>query len=835
MDTAKKNCRRFQQRLHQNLGLSEKTQVVSDDVLNIEEKTKNISDVLTVIRQKLSECLRSRSKEEVIGKRRKKLVEYQLALAFSNESRSLTDMDNDSLLSQILVAYADSLTCISDELVKSELNIEKRTLEQLTKFSDEFKCTEQQKDKLDRAVLDMDSTRSRMSNAQNKNEKWDQLQDELDSRWNKVESLKDSWESDLYTLAGKELELSNTFHIMIKLQMDFYKTAYETLQNLLPVIQTKIDHYPKRPVFGCPLADHLRYAKRDVSIVLEVCCSALCELGLKEEGLFRVSGTLTKIKKLKAAFDIDEIDLSDMDNHAHSIAGALKMYLRELPEPLMTYNLYTEWMKAASVDGTENRLAAIKDVINRMPVANATNLRYLMRFLGKLVENQQFTKMSSQNLAIVMAPNILWSPNNDGGFQDNACSSTLVDCLISNADYFFPGETRFTSPRISSLINRTGGFMDELNITSFVPQPQQQHQQQLLSNRSIPAMEESTRSISPPSDESIAGNASKTNNVQTSSLTRRPKQPAPPPPVVVQLQETAVTLASAAPKTPPDDPMHAASDTADRAVTLATAPVVEPPLRTHRKTESFGGGAEAKSRGAQLQSGDAKPVGRNIATGSLGRCGGDFVAVTEENTSKQPSRPPLPSKEKLVERRSSQPGQRSSMVVNISDRQSSSPPTPPNHYNRGSNQSITIETPPCEKTAPISVKSRIAAMATVVSVNCDAENDGGCAQPRKSNADDQSCSSLETTPKRNSFSPKQTPSAAPRFTARKLTSQSVNDEEKPRTETGLQPSETSLQRVDVALQQQHPPPPRPKPPVPSKPNKPDEEEALMKPANATRL
>lgn len=111
------------------------------------------------------------------------------------------------------------------------------------------------------------------------------------------------------------------------------------------------------------------------------------------------------------------------------------------------------------MDNVEARLVAIKDVINRMPVANATNLRYLIRFLAKLVENQFYTKMSAQNLAIVLAPNILWNPNNKARYEipilffltidsyiifqfrfvDNACSSTLVDCLISNADYFFPG------------------------------------------------------------------------------------------------------------------------------------------------------------------------------------------------------------------------------------------------------------------------------------------------------------------------------------------------------------------------------------------------------------
>lgn len=61
------------------------------------------------------------------------------------------------------------------------------------------------------------------------------------------------------------------------------------------------------------------------------------------------------------------------------------------------------------------RLRAIKEIVAKLPSANHANLRYLIKFLSKLCENQQYTKMNSQSLAIVLAPNMLWSPNNDEG------------------------------------------------------------------------------------------------------------------------------------------------------------------------------------------------------------------------------------------------------------------------------------------------------------------------------------------------------------------------------------------------------------------------------------
>lgn len=135
----------------------------------------------------------------------------------------------------------------------------------------------------------------------------------------------------------------------------------------------------------------------------------------------------------------------------HVIAGVLKSYLRELPEPLMTYSLYDEWMAAARVStSNDTRLQALWSVVQKLPEANRDNLRYLVKFLSALCRNQDINKMSPQNIAIVIAPNLIWSPTNN---QD-ACNigmnmstanfcSVIVDSLVSFADWFFPGEVDF--------------------------------------------------------------------------------------------------------------------------------------------------------------------------------------------------------------------------------------------------------------------------------------------------------------------------------------------------------------------------------------------------------
>ena len=77
----------------------------------------------------------------------------------------------------------------------------------------------------------------------------------------------------------------------------------------------------------------------------------------------------------------------------------------------------------------------VQDCLSLLPKQNYVNLRYLVKFLAKMLEHEKETKMSASNLAIVMGPNMIWGPQEEHNFV----GSHLVECLVTNADHFFPG------------------------------------------------------------------------------------------------------------------------------------------------------------------------------------------------------------------------------------------------------------------------------------------------------------------------------------------------------------------------------------------------------------
>jgi hypothetical protein len=95
----------------------------------------------------------------------------------------------------------------------------------------------------------------------------------------------------------------------------------------------------------------------------------------------------------------------------HVIASVLKSYLRSLPEPLLTYQYYQEFLDTAQMVNDQQRKAAILNIIHKLPDENYNNLKYLLKFLSLLSDKNQHNKMSTQNIAIVMSPNLLWPQN----------------------------------------------------------------------------------------------------------------------------------------------------------------------------------------------------------------------------------------------------------------------------------------------------------------------------------------------------------------------------------------------------------------------------------------
>lgn len=169
---------------------------------------------------------------------------------------------------------------------------------------------------------------------------------------------------------------------------------------------------------------------------------------------------------MKSAIDANVISppLPAEYQDVHVIASVLKSYLRDLPDPLLTYNLYGEFVSAAQRPTEAQRKNAILNAINKLPEGHYYNLRYLTCFLHLLASKSDRNKMSTQNIAIVMSPNLLWAPNQgDADYAQKVSSTTsvnsIVEMLVADWEFFFEGEVDFyvTLSR-DELFPDNGGF-----------------------------------------------------------------------------------------------------------------------------------------------------------------------------------------------------------------------------------------------------------------------------------------------------------------------------------------------------------------------------------------
>nr|XP_033818407.1 rho GTPase-activating protein 33 isoform X3 [Geotrypetes seraphini]XP_033818409.1 rho GTPase-activating protein 33 isoform X3 [Geotrypetes seraphini]XP_033818410.1 rho GTPase-activating protein 33 isoform X3 [Geotrypetes seraphini]XP_033818411.1 rho GTPase-activating protein 33 isoform X3 [Geotrypetes seraphini] len=208
----------------------------------------------------------------------------------------------------------------------------------------------------------------------------------------------------------------------------------------------------KERVFGCDLGEHLMNSGNDVPQVLR-CCSEFIEKHGIVDGIYRLSGISSNIQKLRHEFDSERIPELARDIYLqdiHCVSSLCKLYFRELPNPLLTYQLYDKFAEAMSVQNEEDRLVRVHDVIQQLPPPHYRTLEFLMRHLARLATHSLDTSMHVKNLAIVWAPNLLRSMeiesvglNGADAFQEVRVQSVVVEFLLNNVDILF--SDKFTS------------------------------------------------------------------------------------------------------------------------------------------------------------------------------------------------------------------------------------------------------------------------------------------------------------------------------------------------------------------------------------------------------
>ncbi|KAJ8316128.1 hypothetical protein KUTeg_006142 [Tegillarca granosa] len=212
----------------------------------------------------------------------------------------------------------------------------------------------------------------------------------------------------------------------------------------------------KERVFGCDLGEHLLNSDHEVPQVLISCAEVIENYGIVD-GIYRLSGITSNIQKLRNSFD--EVSIPDLTSEVylqdiHSISSLLKMYFRELPNPLLTYQLYDKFAEA--VRDEDNKLWKVHDVVQQLPPPHYRTTQYLMRHLARVAAFGNDTGMHSKNLAIVWAPNLLRSKELESGggaaaLQGVGIQAVVTECLIVYADLIFSDKMpSYSSPELKN-------------------------------------------------------------------------------------------------------------------------------------------------------------------------------------------------------------------------------------------------------------------------------------------------------------------------------------------------------------------------------------------------
>ncbi|XP_078257095.1 rho GTPase-activating protein 44-like isoform X6 [Rhinoraja longicauda] len=451
----KKQFNRMRQLANQTVGRAEKTEVLNEDLLQVEKRLELVKQVSHSTHKKLTACLQGQQGVDTDKRSQKKLPLTTLAQCLVEGS---TILGEDSLLGKMLKMCGDTEDSLAQELILFEQQIERDVIEPLFVLAEvDIPNIQKQRKHLAKLVLDMDSARTRWqqsskssglsSNLQSSGAKADALREEMEEAANRVEICRDQLAADMYSFVAKEIDYANYFQTLIEVQAEYHKKSLVLLQSILPQIKAQQEAWIEKPSFGKPLEEHLVLSGREIAFPVEACVTMLLECGMQEEGLFRVAASASKLKKLKASLDCGVLDVQEYSVDPHAVAGALKSYLRELPEPLMTFELYDEWIQASNIQDQDKQLQALWNACEKLPKTNYNNFRYLVKFLAKLTEYQDANKMTPGNMAIVLGPNLLWTAN-EGSMTEMMTTVSIqivgiIEPLIQHADWFFPGDIEF--------------------------------------------------------------------------------------------------------------------------------------------------------------------------------------------------------------------------------------------------------------------------------------------------------------------------------------------------------------------------------------------------------
>ncbi|CAB1333220.1 unnamed protein product [Coregonus sp. 'balchen'] len=296
-----------------------------------------------------------------------------------------------------------------------------------------------------------------------------------------------------------------------------------------------------------------------------------CSRGLLEVGLFRQPGQATLVKELQDAFDAGEKPSFDSSTDVHTVASLLKLYLRELPEPLVPFSRYQDFLMCGKKISSERKqsLIELRHLLHQLPVANFNLLNYICHVClsvcppGAAMVQQLMSELIRENQCLF---------SREGG-DIEAPGSSRPDSYPCQRWKGDPFEGPHTQPTAQAQWHDSS-----LGITAeHLPQQQQAHHPSPCSRQvSLPLIAERRGSAQNPHETSLAARLSNTDHQRQPAEVFSPVSPVSGP---LYHRYTPSQLESQPPETA-DSPHPASQLTASAStVTLHAAP--EPSSMLH--------------------------------------------------------------------------------------------------------------------------------------------------------------------------------------------------------------------------------------------------------------
>ncbi|XP_061627926.1 rho GTPase-activating protein 4-like isoform X7 [Phyllopteryx taeniolatus] len=208
-------------------------------------------------------------------------------------------------------------------------------------------------------------------------------------------------------------------------------------------------HNPK--LFSGDMLSFMQASGRQIPAVVESCIRFINLNGLHHEGIFRVSGSQVEVNKLRDAFERGGDPLAEHESDLDSVAGVLKMYFRDLKNPLFPAESLSQLLDYAHIKKDGERADQLKSVIRSFPEPLIVVMRYLFAFLHHVSQYSDENMMQPYNLAVCFGPSLVRGSGDERRDGRDAVAlqpqiNALIESLIVRHESVFPGQSELRGP-----------------------------------------------------------------------------------------------------------------------------------------------------------------------------------------------------------------------------------------------------------------------------------------------------------------------------------------------------------------------------------------------------